>query len=174
MQPECTYTYRRKHFTMMKTLSRSSGAVQVRDMAPATPPANRWRHHIPDFISTSVKSSGTSESSPMSKRWSKPETGFHDRSSHGFATATAHFKLYVLHAPYIINCFEIAHYYPVTGHVSHIAIQSKRNNNMVIKPMYSLIYFTTTSAVHASTDISITWLHDCRVLLIDKLKNWKR
>ena len=118
MQPECTYTYRRKHFTMMKTLSRSSGAVQVRDMAPATPPANRWRHHIPDFISTSVKSSGTSESSPMSKRWSKPETGFHDRSSHGFATATAHFKLHVLHAPYIINCFEIAHYYPVTGHVS--------------------------------------------------------
>lgn len=51
----------------MRTLSLSSGAVQVRDTAPAPPPATRCRHHIPVFFSSAVNSSGTIILSPTSK-----------------------------------------------------------------------------------------------------------
>ncbi|CAB0013858.1 unnamed protein product, partial [Nesidiocoris tenuis] len=33
------------------------------------PPETRWRHHMPDVISASVKSSGMFISSPMSRYW---------------------------------------------------------------------------------------------------------
>ena len=52
--------------TWRKTFSLSSGAVHVLDIAPATAPATRCLHHIPDCNSLSVKSSGTNASSPTS------------------------------------------------------------------------------------------------------------
>jgi len=52
--------------TIRNSLSRSSGAVQVRDMAPAAAPATRWRHQTPVRSSVSVKSSGTVAGSPTS------------------------------------------------------------------------------------------------------------
>lgn len=55
--------------TCMSTLSLSNGAVQVRDTAPAPPPATRCRHHIPVFFSSAVNSSGTNRLSPTSKIW---------------------------------------------------------------------------------------------------------
>lgn len=54
-------------FTCMNTLSLSSGAVQVRDTAPAPAPATRCRHNIPFFFSSAVNSSGTNRLSPTSK-----------------------------------------------------------------------------------------------------------
>ena len=53
-------------FTIKNNLSRSNGAVQVRDTAPAAPPATRFRHQSPDLSSPSVKSSGTVAGSPIS------------------------------------------------------------------------------------------------------------
>lgn len=44
----------------------SNGAVQVRDTAPAIPPATKWRHHIPVAFSFLVNSGGQVMSSPMS------------------------------------------------------------------------------------------------------------
>lgn len=54
-------------FTCMSTLSLSSGAVQVRDTAPAPPPATRCRHNMPVCFSSAVNSSGTIKLSPTSK-----------------------------------------------------------------------------------------------------------
>lgn len=48
------------------TLSLSSGAVQVRETAPAPPPATRCLHHIPVCFSSMVNSSGTIKLSPTS------------------------------------------------------------------------------------------------------------
>lgn len=48
------------------TLSLSRGAVQVRETAPAPPPATRCLHHIPVCFSSIVKSSGTIKFSPTS------------------------------------------------------------------------------------------------------------
>lgn len=56
-------------FTCMRTLSLSSGAVQVRETAPAPPPATRCLHHIPVCFSSAVNSSGTIKLSPTSKIW---------------------------------------------------------------------------------------------------------
>ena len=53
--------------------SRSRGAVQVRETAPAIPPATRCRHHIPVIRSCSLKSSGTPMSSPKSTHWKSDE-----------------------------------------------------------------------------------------------------
>lgn len=55
--------------TCMSTLSRSKGAVNVRDTAPAPPPATRCLHHIPVSFSSVVKSSGTIRFSPTSKSY---------------------------------------------------------------------------------------------------------
>ena len=52
--------------TWSMILTRSSGAVMVRDTAPAIPPATRCRHHIPDNCSFLVNSGGTVMLSPMS------------------------------------------------------------------------------------------------------------
>lgn len=49
------------------TFSRSNGAVDVLETAPAKAPANKWRHQRPVSISVWVKSSGTFRSSPMSR-----------------------------------------------------------------------------------------------------------
>lgn len=68
-----------KVFTCMRTLRRSRGAVQVRDTAPAPPPATRWRHHIPVFFSSAVNSSGTIKLSPTSnicrEKWAEKSAG---------------------------------------------------------------------------------------------------
>ena len=37
--------------TWRRTLSLSRGAVQVREIAPATPPATKWRHQTPANLS---------------------------------------------------------------------------------------------------------------------------
>lgn len=57
------------NLTCRNTLSLSSGAVQVLDTMPATPPATKWRHHFPESHSSSEKSSGTERSSPTSRFW---------------------------------------------------------------------------------------------------------
>ena len=49
------------------TLSRSSGAVLVRDTAPAMPPATRWLHDTPNTLPFRLgKSGGHVSCSPMS------------------------------------------------------------------------------------------------------------
>lgn len=66
----CAWTitfFPQEDFTCMSTLSRSSGAVQVLETAPAAPPATRCRHHIPVSFSSAVNSSGTTKLSPTSK-----------------------------------------------------------------------------------------------------------
>lgn len=77
-----------KH-TCMNTFILSSGAVPVRDTAPAMAPADSCFHHRPLVFSSSVNSSGIERLSPMSstyrtqhsfisasKRWIKPFPDF--------------------------------------------------------------------------------------------------
>lgn len=81
------------------TLSLSSGAVQVRETAPAPPPATRCLHHIPVCFSSMVKSSGTIKFSPTSiicktGRWvtrlrSYLPKGFRRRGRHLFPHFTS-------------------------------------------------------------------------------------
>ena len=61
--------------TCMSTLSRSRGAVQVLDTAPAPPPATRCLHHIPVCLSSTVNSSGTVRFSPTSKICEEDQPG---------------------------------------------------------------------------------------------------
>lgn len=63
----CPHSWAVLCVTCMSTLSLSSGAVHVRDTAPAPPPATRCRHHIPVCFSSAVNSSGTIKLSPTSK-----------------------------------------------------------------------------------------------------------
>jgi len=52
--------------TIKNSFSRSRGAVNVLDTAPAAAPDTRWRHQMPVCSSVSVKSSGTVAGSPTS------------------------------------------------------------------------------------------------------------
>jgi len=57
------------------TLSRSSGAVLVRDTAPAMPPAMRWLHDTPNMLPFCFgKSGGHVNCSPMSIIYLSPTT----------------------------------------------------------------------------------------------------
>lgn len=58
-----------KH-TCMNTFILSSGAVPVRDTAPAMAPADSCLHHRPLVFSSSVNSSGIVRLSPMSSTYS--------------------------------------------------------------------------------------------------------
>lgn len=58
-----------KH-TCMNTFILSSGAVPVRDTAPAMAPADSCFHHRPLVFSSSVNSSGIARLSPMSSTYS--------------------------------------------------------------------------------------------------------
>lgn len=64
------------------TLRRSSGAVEVRETAPASAPASKCRHQRPVSISVCVKSSGTFRSSPMSRYCGDQEKNRHEWSLH--------------------------------------------------------------------------------------------
>lgn len=50
----------------MTVLSRSKGAVNVRETAPAIAPAIKFRDHKPTRVSSDEKSSGTMFPSPIS------------------------------------------------------------------------------------------------------------
>jgi len=71
---QCLKT-RLTYVTWSMTLSRSSGAVLVRDTAPATPPASRWLHDTPNTLPFRLgKSGGHVSCSPMSIIYSSPTT----------------------------------------------------------------------------------------------------
>ena len=55
--------------TCMKTFIRSSGAVPVRDTAPAMAPADSCFHQMPVVFSSSVNSSGMARLSPISRTY---------------------------------------------------------------------------------------------------------
>ena len=62
----------------MKTFIRSSGAVPVRDTAPAMAPADSCFHHIPVVFSSSVNSSGMVRLSPMSRTYEEESEEIHE------------------------------------------------------------------------------------------------
>lgn len=60
--------------TCMKTFILSSGAVPVRDTAPAMAPADSCFHHRPVVFSSSVNSSGMARLSPMSSTYTQTQS----------------------------------------------------------------------------------------------------